>query len=343
MTYLDPIDIAIVALVGLLLHWVPLWKRHDLWFGVTVSPDFSDTPHAQLVLRRYRRWVWLLTVVAVACVLAAGARQASVLMAAGPIIQAVGAAAAFAVVRRGVLPFAAQSPAVRSAPLEPTREGLPGGIVSILVPLAMLAATALYLHAEWSEIPARFPAHWNIDGTPDRWADRSWRAVYGPLLTGVLVISFMFLVAEAIVHRSPRGRIAGTEAWTARFRRANLMLLIAAVWVVTAAICFMSVLPLLTGGGEPVLIAGLVPLVLIASLAPFFVQLVRLTRDRTSASDGTPDKCWKLGQIYINTNDPALVVEKRLGMGYTLNFGNQALWWVVMAAVLVFALVIGLR
>jgi uncharacterized membrane protein len=343
MTHPDPIDVAIVLLVGLLLHWVPLWRRHDLWFGVTVAPDFSDTPQARLVLRRYRRWVWLLTVVAVACVLAAGPLHASVLMAAAPIIQAVGAAAAFAVVRRSVLPFAARLPAIRSAPLQPTREGLPGGIVSLLVPLAMFAATALYLHAEWLGIPARFPAHWNIEGTPDRWADRSWRAVYGPLLTGGLVISFMFLVAEAIVHRSPRGRIAGTEAWTARFRRANLMLLVAAVWVVTATICFISLLPLLTGGGQPALIAGLVPLVLTASLAPFVVQLVRLTRDPTSASDGTPDKCWKLGQIYINPSDPALVVEKRFGLGYTLNFGNRALWWILMAAVLVFALVIGLR
>ena len=343
MTHLDPIGIAIVALVGLLLHFVPLWRRHNLWFGVTVPPDFGDTPQAQLVLRRYRRWVWLLTVVAVGCVLAAGALHASVLMAAGPIIQAVGAAAAFAVVRRGVLPFAAQSSAVRSAPLEPIREGLPGGIVSILIPLAMLAATALYLHAEWSEIPARFPAHWHIGGTPDRWVDRSWRTVYGPLLTGAVIISFMFLVAAAIVHRSPRGRVAGTEAWTARFRRANLMLLVAAVWAVTAAMCLMSLLPLMTGGGQPALIAGLVPLVLTASFAPFLVQLVRLTRDRTSASDGTPDKCWKWGLIYINPSDPALVVERRFGVGYALNFGNRALWWILIAAVLVFALVIEVR
>ena len=343
MTQLNPIGIAIVALVGLLLHWVPLWQRHNLWFGVTVPPDFSDSPQAQLVLRRYRRWVWLLTAVAVACVLVAGALHVSVLLAAGPILQAVGAAAAFAVVRRSVLPSAAQSPAIRSAPLEPTPEGLPGGIVSILVPLAMLAATALYLHAEWSEIPARFPAHWNLSGAPDRWADRSWRTVCGPLLTGGLVMSFMFLVARAIVHGSPRGRVAGAEAWTARFRRANLLLLVAAVWVITATICFISLLPLLTPVGQPALIAGLVPLVLGASLAPFVVQLVRLTRDRTSATDGTPDECWKFGQIYINPNDPALVVEKRFGVGYTLNFGNHALWWILTAAVLVSALVIGLR
>ena len=343
MTQWDPIDLAIVAAVGLLLHWVPLWRRHHLWFGVTVPADFSDTPQALLALHRYRRWVWLLTIVGVACVLAAGALRAPALMAAGPIVPAIGAAVAFAVVRRSVLPFAVQSRGLRSAPLEPIREGLPGGLVSILVPLAMLAATALYLHSEWSEIPARFPAHWNIHGTPDRWADRSWRAVYGPLLTGGLVIGFMFLIAEAIVHGSPRARIAGTEVWTSRFRRANLMLLVAAVWVVTATICFISLLPLLRVGEQPTVIAGLVPLVLIVSLVPFVVQIVRLTRDRTSGSDGTPDRGWKFGLIYVNPNDPALLVEKRFGVGYTLNFGNRALLWILAAAALVIALGVGLR
>ena len=125
--------------------------------------------------------------------------------------------------------------------------------------------------------------------------------------------------------------------------RPHNVLLIAAVWVVTATICFMSLLPLLTGGEQPPLVAGLVPLVLAASLAPFVVQLVHLTRDRTSASDGTPDQCWKLGQIYINPNDPALVVEKRFGVGYTLNLGNRTLWWILAAAVLVLALVTELR
>ena len=38
--------------------------------------------------------------------------------------------------------------------------------------------------------------------------------------------------------------------------------------------------------------------------------------------DRTPDKNWKLGLFYINRNDPALFVEKRFGIGYTLNFGH---------------------
>src|SRR5271165_2473801 len=37
------------------------------------------------------------------------------------------------------------------------------------------------------------------------------------------------------------------------------------------------------------------------------------------AGDRTPDSCWKWGIFYINPRDPALFVEKRFGIGYTIN------------------------
>ncbi len=42
-----------------------------------------------------------------------------------------------------------------------------------------------------------------------------------------------------------------------------------------------------------------------------------------------PDEGWK-GIFYSNPEDPALLVPKRFGIGWTLNFGNP--WsWVVLA------------
>jgi uncharacterized membrane protein len=49
-----------------------------------------------------------------------------------------------------------------------------------------------------------------------------------------------------------------------------------------------------------------------------------------------PGKGWN-GVFYFNPDDPALLVPKRFGIGYTLNFGNP--WsWVVLALILVAAL-----
>ena len=46
--------------------------------------------------------------------------------------------------------------------------------------------------------------------------------------------------------------------------------------------------------------------------------------------------------FYVNANDPALMVEKRFGIGYTLNFGRPGAWFLAAAilAVAVIPLVI---
>ena len=74
--------------------------------------------------------------------------------------------------------------------------------------------------------------------------------------------------------------------------------------------------------------------------APFVLLLggslaIHLMR-RTSGPGGlpigdtTPDSRWILGRLYFNRQDPALFVERRIGLGYTLNLGNP--WsWLVMA------------
>jgi len=51
--------------------------------------------------------------------------------------------------------------------------------------------------------------------------------------------------------------------------------------------------------------------------------------------DRTPDRCWKAGIFYVNPADPALFVEKRHGIGYTLNFGNPWSWVVLIIVTLI--------
>ena len=49
------------------------------------------------------------------------------------------------------------------------------------------------------------------------------------------------------------------------------------------------------------------------------------TADSAPVGDRTPDVCWKLGIFYFNPDDPALFVEKRFGIGWTVNFANSKL------------------
>jgi uncharacterized membrane protein len=73
----------------------------------------------------------------------------------------------------------------------------------------------------------------------------------------------------------------------------------------------------------------LAPILLVAALTTLLLALGR-------KGPRPPEEAWR-GVFYSNTGDPALLVPKRYGIGYTLNFGNP--WsWVVMLLILAAAL-----
>ncbi len=39
---------------------------------------------------------------------------------------------------------------------------------------------------------------------------------------------------------------------------------------------------------------------------------------------------WKWGIVYYNPNDPSVCVEKRFGIGWTLNFAHKESWFIIM-------------
>jgi len=317
-----------IVLLAVILHYMPLWRRQNLWFGVTVPKGFRDTAEARQILRQYRIRVWVLSAIAALIGLLASTRSLVWLLPGAILVSTFASIIVFAMARSRTLPYSTPV-AARSAPLTPDTEALPGGTAVALGPFGMMLAAALYLHANWQQIPARFPIHWGGSGTPDRWADKSWLTVYGPLLAGALLNLFILFMGEAILRFSPRARVANTAEWTARFRRVNVRLLVVVTWNVALILTWFAVLPLIANN-KAIGLSWLIPVVLtLGTIAPFIWQLIRLSQEAGTGSDGTPDRAWKLGQFYYNPDDPALLVEKRFGIGYTLNFGNRASWWLL--------------
>ena len=52
---------------------------------------------------------------------------------------------------------------------------------------------------------------------------------------------------------------------------------------------------------------------------------------RTGLADRDDDRFWKGGLIYVNRDDPALMVSARVGVGWTFNLANPAAWLLLSA------------
>jgi uncharacterized membrane protein len=50
---------------------------------------------------------------------------------------------------------------------------------------------------------------------------------------------------------------------------------------------------------------------------------------RAAGTDRDDDRFWKAGLVYVNRDDPALVVGARFGVGWALNFGKPVAWLLI--------------
>ena len=54
---------------------------------------------------------------------------------------------------------------------------------------------------------------------------------------------------------------------------------------------------------------------------------------RAAGTDRDDDGFWKAGLLYVNRDDPAIVVGARFGVGWMLNFGNPVAWLLLAGCV----------
>lgn len=347
-----------LLVMGVLFHLIPQLTRPDIFFAVTVPPDFRKMPEAHEILRRFRAHVWLHTAVGAGLLTSGLLLGHDVVMIAGVYWQIIGAFLAFQLARRKVMPRGVQPSTQREARLAPRARGIPGAALLHLGPFALLGAGALHLRAHWDEIPLRFPVHWGINGQPDGWASRTIGGVYGSLGMGAILCAMLVVIWYAMLYGTRQIRASGTAARNeTRFRRVQLVCLMSAEYLLAFVATWMSILPLRsTPGTLPqsfglFLIGTLVYVCGIVALLIYTGQGGTRLAGSTNALEGvsgaapvgdrTPDRCWKLGIIYVNRDDPAILVEKRFGIGYTLNIGHP-LTWVLLAVLLLPTIIIPL-
>jgi uncharacterized membrane protein len=328
--------LAVVALVAWVFWSVPDWSRPGIFFSVTVVPSFRDSPEAARILRSYRTQVLLHTFIAFGLISVGAGLDRGVLLILGVLWLTVGPLVAVSVAHAKAVPHAVAHSTVREASLAPHSSQLPGGWMLQFGPLAILAVVALYLSMRWAEIPDRFPVHWGATGMPNGYSTRTPMGVYVPLLLAAAIVIMTSLLAYAISHLARRVPVEGEPVTVGDFPHRIAVFLLGVEYFIAAMFSLVGLLPL-TGG------SGVTPIVILT--AALLVSAVFLGRwishgrahSTLAAGDGTPDDCWKLGLFYFNPDDAALFVEKRIGIGYTINFARPAAW-VVMALLLLLPL-----
>jgi uncharacterized membrane protein len=298
-------------------------SRPDIVFAVTVAPGFRYSAEGRAIFAGYRRIIWSASAGA-ALVTALLIQRWPFVVIPAALAQTIACMFAIVIARRRTLPYA-QAARVREVELAPDRR-LPGGVGVRLLPFLIVLGSALYLALHWQAIPERFPIHWDASRQPDGWATRSFLGVFGGGLLSLIVLAGTSLLSLAIARKARAGSSADRQ-----MRDLTLWIIFTIQLLVAMIASLVMLLPVLPGVTQYLIV---IPIAVILFVVGSIIAAVLMTR-RLSAGGGdfTPDACWKGGLFYYNPDDPAIFVEKRFGIGYTLNFGNR--WaWLAMAVML---------
>jgi uncharacterized membrane protein len=337
-----------LLLSGLFLHIVPDLWRPDVFFAVTVDPGFRDSQLACGIRRRYRVAIWTATLIAVVLAVVAafaahGDLPALAALAAlvrrealgamplvPPVVLLPSAVGLWAFVRanRSTRPHAAQRPSVVKVELSGRPETRWPMIAALAAPIASLAVVAGWSLLHWHDLPSRLAVHWSIP-RPDRWVSTTPAHVALLLCLHALIGLLLAILAWGVLYGSRRVATSGEAAERERRFRARVVSL-----VVTAE--YFSVFPAWAA------LLDISPKVMEvwtvgfpATILVLFFRIVLTGQggsrglERTHGGvvgDRTDDHYWAWGLIYFNRADPAFLIEKRFGVGYTFNFGHPFAW-----------------
>ena len=334
--YLIFFSLVPLAVIGILLPGAA-GARRGMAFGVSLPVPIADSVEVKAALRRFRLRCWLSTG-AIGAVLGtllgfAAANHWVVFATPVGVLLALALAITFwEEERREVRKLAVPTPVVRTAELNPRGSNL-AAVVAGWLSFLPLAAAAFWLKAHWAQLPQSWPEHWDANGLVNGWGNRTAGGVYGPIVLAAAVV----LVAQAAVS------LVAFAPGPERSRRQGMMLPMALfTWVLSLGACAMALLPAI-GPIAPERVLLWTAIVSVALVGLVLWGLWRSGMLRTGdtlptlpAYDGTPDAGWKSGGlIYYNPSDAAVLVSKRLGVGWTLNFARP-LAWIYLGGVIAF-------
>jgi uncharacterized membrane protein len=291
----------VFILVGGVQAALPAYSRRTIFFSVTVPEPFRETADARSILRRFRRLIFLWTIAAEILALATIHTGNPWLLLAAILVVGAGTVGAYARARKQTRQFSVAPSAERTASLAAQSDGLRGSYLMLAVAVIPFIAAALFARSGWNQFPdtVALSTAFGVSGSVD---------------------AVLLLLALAILHGSRRG---------SPMRSVNLTVLIAFMLVNSVAPATFTALQWIEPSeqfwgqavsfGELLFLAGMV------------VWGLRKGSQLRDSWDTTPDECWKLGQFYYNPQDPALLVEHRIGLGYSPNFARP-LSWIAMTA-----------
>ena len=199
-----------------------------------------------------------------------------------------------------------------------------------LAPAVIVTVTTVVIGViSYPSMPETLAVHYGANGAPNRVAAKSVGTAFSLVFVQIGVTALLAGIAAAIFHSRPDldpAHPVGSARWYRHYMSLGAKALLGLVAMIDAGMLGSSLL-MWTGTVAP-WAPLVVVLPILAAVVVAVVVLAGSNRERdvgekdTGLTHRDDDKYWRGGLFYFNREDHALMVPRRFGLGWTLNFGN---------------------
>ncbi|MFB8372595.1 DUF1648 domain-containing protein [Paenibacillus taichungensis] len=339
--------ILIFAPVALLLSFTPYLTRETISFGVTVSEYNYHTP----ILRKLRRTFATASVIGngmvilVCLSLLQSANEESTAMITGVCTMlfivywaALHMLFHFKMKKIGGTLTTAEAPQRVKIDTTFRQNKLTYSNYWFLIHIAIIVAVAIISILNYDALPNVIPMKYDLQGNVTSSVPKTYLSVLAVNLVQLGVIALLMLVNWSIKTSKQQLTMTNPAQFAAKniqFRRKWSLftiitgLLLTILFALIQMNMFVPNLVLLTAISfivPVVIVLGAVLLALTGRQGGGEIRNHQVDSERSKEQPVNDDDHWKLGFIYFNANDPSFTVEKRYGIGWTINFASPLSW-----------------
>lgn len=219
-----------------------------------------------------------------------------------------------------------------------------------LLPMIITIGLIIYTVMNYNLLPENIPTHWGITGEPDAFTKKTpFSAVQMP---GFLLLMQIMFVGIHVATKNSGIKLSATNAHLSKRRQLGMRkytswLLFFVVFAMTILFTFFQLTTIHPNVFDGTLLQLIIPfgflVLILLSTILFAVKVGRSDKEdivvEGDITDIDEDRYWKGGLWYFNKNDPSIFVEKRFGVGYTLNFANPIGYLIVFLPLAIIILV----
>ncbi|EON71965.1 DUF1648 domain-containing protein [Lysinibacillus sphaericus] len=218
------------------------------------------------------------------------------------------------------------------------------------VPIIITLALITYTYMHYATIPDVFATHWNAQGEIDGWTEKTWISVIElPLLLLGMQLTYLLLGigmkgAKIQLSAQEKEASANRERHQRKYGSWYLAAINLGVTILLVVLQYTTIiLQNETASYFFPLFIGFMMLTFSGLL--LFIWRIRKSNERfdtinTNETVPGDDLYWKWGIFYINKDDPALLIQKKFGIGWTVNLGNKWSFVIILLTLLPILLII---